>query len=208
MDIRKHYDSFVNKFMAGDDPVDEDGKHQHPGGSGTHSQADLITGPPDQHAAPETGSSPPVQAAVGENTEFTPVDTVSGPNAPSALAEDPMGAETDPVDTGPEVSGGGDPELREQVISAFREVYDPEIPLNIYDLGLIYRVDIDSDNNAMIDMTLTSPNCPVAESLPGEVETAARSVEGITDVQLELVWDPPWDMDRMGEAGRLELGLL
>ena len=83
-----------------------------------------------------------------------------------------------------------------------------KIPLNIYDLGLIYRVDIDSDSSATIDMTLTSPHCPVAESLPGEVETAVRAVEGITDVQLELVWDPPWEMDRMGEAGRLELGLM
>jgi len=208
MDIRKHYDSFVNKFMAGDDPVGEDGKHQHPGGSATHSQADLITGPPDQHAAPETGSSPPVQAAVGENTGFTPADTVSEQNAPAALAEDSAGSETDPADSGPKVSGGGNPELRGLVIAAIKEVYDPEIPLNIYDLGLIYRVEIDSDNGAMIDMTLTSPHCPVAESLPGEVESAARAVEGITDVQLELVWDPPWDMDRMGEAGRLELGLL
>ena len=131
-----------------------------------------------------------------------------GPTPPPALAEDSVGSETDPADSGPKVSGGGDPELRGLVIAAIKEVYDPEIPLNIYDLGLIYRVEIDSDNGVMIDMTLTSPHCPVAESLPGEVESAARAVEGITDVQLELVWDPPWDMDRMGEAGRLELGLL
>lgn len=92
------------------------------------------------------------------------------------------------------------------MIDAFKEIYDPEIPLNIYDLGLIYRIEIDPDNNAAIDMTLTSPNCPVAESLPIAVETAARSVEGISDVHLELVWDPAWGMDRMGEAARLELG--
>ena len=128
--------------------------------------------------------------------------------APDVLAEDSTDPETDPADTGPEVSGGGDPELRGQVIDAFKEIYDPEIPLNIYDLGLIYRIEIDPDNNAAIDMTLTSPNCPVAESLPGEVETAARSVEGISDVHLELVWDPPWDMERLGEAARLELGFL
>ena len=99
-------------------------------------------------------------------------------------------------------------QLRGHVIAAIREVYDPEIPLNIYDLGLIYRVDLESDSGVTIDMTLTSPHCPVAESLPGEVENAVRAVEGITDVQLELVWDPPWDMDRMGEAARLELGLM
>ena len=93
------------------------------------------------------------------------------------------------------------------MIAALREVYDPEIPLNIYDLGLIYRLEIDSDHKALIDMTLTSPNCPVAGSLPGEIENAARSAEGVGDVVVELVWDPPWDMDRMGEAAKLELGM-
>ncbi len=201
MDIRKHYDSFVNKFLAGDAPVDDNVADQH-------SKADMLNTPPEGHVAPQTGVSPPGQAAAVKNIGSTPVDTVSGPNAPPALAEDSVGSETDPADSGPKVSGGGDPELRGLVIAAIKEVYDPEIPLNIYDLGLIYRVEIDSDNGVMIDMTLTSPHCPVAESLPGEVESAARAVEGITDVQLELVWDPPWDMDRMGEAGRLELGLL
>jgi FeS assembly SUF system protein len=201
MDIRKHYDSFVNKFLAGDSPVDDNVADQH-------SKADMLNTPPEGHVAPQTGVSPPGQAAAVKNIGSTPVDPVSGPNAPPALAEDSVGSETDPADSGPKVSGGGDPELRGLVIAAIKEVYDPEIPLNIYDLGLIYRVEIDSDNGVMIDMTLTSPHCPVAESLPGEVESAARAVEGITDVQLELVWDPPWDMDRMGEAGRLELGLL
>ncbi|HIF80126.1 MAG TPA: DUF59 domain-containing protein [Gammaproteobacteria bacterium] len=120
--------------------------------------------------------------------------------------QDPAETESE-LETGPEVTGGGDPELRSRVIAALKEIYDPELPLNIYDLGLIYRIDIDPDTNTSIDMTLTSPNCPVAESLPGEVENAAKTVEGIGDVQLELVWDPPWDMDRLGEAGRLELGL-
>ena len=101
-----------------------------------------------------------------------------------------------------------DETLLERVVTGVRGVYDPEIPLNIYDLGLIYRIDITEEGKVAIDMTLTSPHCPVAESLPGEVETAVRAVEGITDVQLELVWDPPWDMDRMGEAARLELGLM
>jgi len=89
-----------------------------------------------------------------------------------------------------------------------REVHDPEIPLNIYDLGLIYRIDITPGDKTSIDMTLTSPNCPVAGSLPKEVEDAVRSVEGIGEVVVEVVWDPPWDMERMDEAAKLELGLL
>ena len=106
------------------------------------------------------------------------------------------------------LNSGSDLELRERVISALKEVYDPEIPVNIYDLGLIYRIEVDSENKTSIDMTLTSPNCPVAGSLPQEVENAARSAEGVSDVVVEVVWDPPWDMDRMGEAAKLELGLL
>ncbi len=100
-----------------------------------------------------------------------------------------------------------DDSLLERVISGVREVFDPEIPLNIYDLGLIYRIDIDTDNQVAIDMTLTSPMCPVAGSLPGEVENAARGVAGVADVVVELVWDPPWDPEVMSEAARLELGL-
>ena len=99
-----------------------------------------------------------------------------------------------------------DDSLLERVISGVREVFDPEIPLNIYDLGLIYRIDISADNQVAIDMTLTSPMCPVAGSLPGEVENAARAVAGVVDVVVELVWDPPWDPQVMSEAARLELG--
>ncbi|MDE0975944.1 MAG: DUF59 domain-containing protein [Arenicellales bacterium] len=99
-----------------------------------------------------------------------------------------------------------DDSLLERVISGVREVFDPEIPLNIYDLGLIYRIDISADNQVAIDMTLTSPMCPVAGSLPGEVENAARGVTGVADVVVELVWDPPWDPEVMSEAARLELG--
>ena len=99
-----------------------------------------------------------------------------------------------------------DDSLLHRVISGVREVFDPEIPLNIYDLGLIYRIDISADNQVAIDMTLTSPMCPVAGSLPGEVENAAREVAGVADVVVELVWDPPWDPEVMSEAARLELG--
>lgn len=98
--------------------------------------------------------------------------------------------------------------LEEAVVGALREIYDPEIPVNIYDLGLIYDVDRDADDNLMITMTLTSPHCPVAETLPEEVRAKAASVEGAGDVDINLVWDPPWDPSRMTEEAKLELGFL
>ena len=93
------------------------------------------------------------------------------------------------------------------MVTGVRGVYDPEIPLNIYDLGLIYRIDITEEAHVAIDMTLTSPMCPVAGSLPGEVEMAARGVDGVAEVVVELVWDPPWGPEVMSEAARLELGI-
>jgi nitrogen fixation NifU-like protein len=98
-------------------------------------------------------------------------------------------------------------DLRERVVEMISTVYDPEIPVNIYELGLIYSIDINDAGEAKVVMTLTSPGCPVAGTLPGEVENKVRSVEGITDVNLELVWDPPWTPDRMSEAARLELNM-
>lgn len=97
--------------------------------------------------------------------------------------------------------------LREQVIAALREIYDPEMPVNIYDLGLIYGVEIDPAGSVAIRMTLTAPGCPVAQSFPGFVEHAVRQVEGVTAAQVELVWDPPWCQDQMSEAARLDLGM-
>ncbi len=96
--------------------------------------------------------------------------------------------------------------LEAEIIEALRTVYDPEIPVNIYDLGLIYDIDVDEHGGVEIEMTLTSPACPVAGSLPGDVERKARQVEGVTDVHVELVWEPAWSMDRMSEEARLELG--
>ena len=98
-------------------------------------------------------------------------------------------------------------ELKEKVISEIKKIYDPEIPVNIYELGLIYKVEINSENKVNVEMTLTSPNCPVAESLPNSVKENIMNVEGITDVDLKLVWDPPWDKDKMSEAAKLELNL-
>ncbi len=97
-------------------------------------------------------------------------------------------------------------DLKDQVLKALRSVYDPEIPVNIVDLGLIYDVAIEPDGEARIRMTLTAPSCPVAGILPGQVETAARAVPGITGVKMELVWDPPWDRNRMSDAAKMELG--
>ncbi len=96
--------------------------------------------------------------------------------------------------------------IEAEVIEAMRLVYDPEIPVNIYELGLIYDIDVDEYGFVDVDMTLTSPACPVAGSLPGEVEAKIRQVEGVTDVHVELVWEPPWTFDRMSEEAKLELG--
>jgi FeS assembly SUF system protein len=104
------------------------------------------------------------------------------------------------------VESGGD--LYEAVIDALKEIYDPEIPVNIYDLGLIYDVEITPDHHAMVKMTLTTPHCPVAESMPGEVELRVGSVPGIGHAEVELVWDPPWDPQKMSDEAKLELGML
>ena len=97
--------------------------------------------------------------------------------------------------------------IKNQVIEEIKKIFDPEIPVNIYELGLIYKVEVDEKNKVNIDMTLTSPNCPVAESLPKEVKDNIMKVEGVSDVNLNLVWEPPWDKDRMSEAAKLELNL-
>ncbi len=97
--------------------------------------------------------------------------------------------------------------LKEQIIAGLKTVYDPEMPVNIYELGLIYGLDVDPDGRVAIRMTLTAPNCPVAGTLPAEVERAVRSVPGVSDVQLELTFDPPWSKERMSEAARLALGI-
>ena len=96
--------------------------------------------------------------------------------------------------------------LDDRIVAALREVYDPEIPVNIYDLGLIYRIDHDDMGVVEIDMTLTAPGCPVAQTFPGVVEAAVQNVEGVAAAEVELVWEPPWTPDRMSEAAKLELG--
>ena len=110
----------------------------------------------------------------------------------------------------PEGVPSGEPggELYEAVIEALKEIYDPEIPVNIYDLGLIYGVDVTPDADVAVTMTLTTPHCPVAETMPGEVELRAASVPGVRDAEVNLVWDPPWGPDKMTDEARLELGML
>jgi FeS assembly SUF system protein len=105
-------------------------------------------------------------------------------------------------------TGDENKSLDENIVEALRGVYDPEIPVNIYDLGLIYKVDISDTGAVNIEMTLTAPGCPVAETFPGTVEQTVESVDGVTEAHVELVWDPPWTMEKMTEEARLELGLM
>ncbi len=110
----------------------------------------------------------------------------------------------------PSAASPGEPggDLYEKVVDALREIYDPEIPVNIYDLGLIYGVDVTGDGDVAITMTLTTPHCPVAESMPAEVELRASAVPGVRDAEVNLVWDPPWGPNLMSDEARLELGML
>ena len=106
----------------------------------------------------------------------------------------------------PEPAAPGD-DLVEEIVSALRQIFDPEIPVNIYDLGLIYNVEI-ADGHAVVTMTLTTPNCPVAETMPGEVELRVMSVPGVASAEVNLVWDPAWDPGKMSDEAKLEMGML
>jgi|TARA_B000000557_G_scaffold263911_1_gene267866 FeS assembly SUF system protein len=98
-------------------------------------------------------------------------------------------------------------DLKNKIITEIKKIYDPEIPVNIYELGLIYKIEISDKNDVLIEMTLTSPNCPVAESLPNSVKENILKINGIKNVDLKLVWDPPWTKEKMSEAAKLELNL-
>jgi len=110
----------------------------------------------------------------------------------------------------PAESPAGEPggDVYDGVIDALKDIFDPEIPVNIYDLGLIYGVDVTGDGHVAVTMTLTTPHCPVAESMPGEVELRVGAVPGVGDAQVNLVWDPPWDPQKMSDEAKLELGML
>ena len=98
-------------------------------------------------------------------------------------------------------------DLKEKIITEIKKIYDPEIPVNIYELGLIYDIKVDKENNVKVNMTLTTPNCPVAESLPKEVKDSIMQIKEVKNVDLDLVWDPPWDKTMMSESAKLELNL-
>ena len=158
----------------------------------------------------------------GEQPKFT-VEEVAAVDAPKRARVEDAAAETPSEKLGRKrdylegflaaqpaaLSGtapGGD--LYEAVIGALREIFDPEIPVNIYDLGLIYGVDITPEGGVTVTMTLTTPHCPVAESMPAEVELRVCAVAGVRDAEVNLVWDPPWDPARMSDEAKLELGML
>ncbi|SFS05673.1 SUF system Fe-S cluster assembly protein [Sphingomonas jatrophae] len=139
--------------------------------------------------------STPPRARVEDAAEpfRRPVDYLSG-----FLAEQP--AQLSPGEPGTPIYDG--------VIEALKDIYDPEIPVNIYDLGLIYGVDVAEGGHVAVTMTLTTPHCPVAESMPGEVELRVGNVAGVATAEVNLVWDPPWDPQKMSDEAKLELGML
>jgi FeS assembly SUF system protein len=105
------------------------------------------------------------------------------------------------------VTRGADPALMDKVVEGLKSVYDPEIPVNIWELGLVYRVDVDADRNVVVDMTLTAPSCPVAGEMPGQVQTVLEGIEDVKSVRVELVWDPPWHPGMMSEVAKVELDM-
>jgi len=128
----------------------------------------------------------------------------SPPASPDAQVEQARGQlETAGMVNHPERSAA----LQPEIVKALSKVYDPEIPVNIYELGLIYEIIVDASNAVGIRMTLTAPNCPAAQILPGQVKAAAAGVPGVTEAKVDVVWEPPWDKDRMSEAARLQLGM-
>jgi len=146
------------------------------------------------------GVTPPPRARVDDFVEETASEKLERKKdyLEGFLAQQPSAASP----------GEPDGDLYERVIDALREIYDPEIPVNIFDLGLIYAVDVTNEGDVAITMTLTTPHCPVAESMPGEVEMRVLAVPGVRDAEVNLVWDPPWGPNLMSDEARLELGML
>jgi FeS assembly SUF system protein len=147
--------------------------------------------------------APPPKARVVVDDHGTPIDS-EAERQPDYL-EGFLAQKPAPLAPGAGEPGG---DLYESVIDALKEIYDPEIPVNIYELGLIYGVDITADGHAVVTMTLTTPHCPVAESMPAEVELRVGAVPGIGSAEVNLVWDPPWDPAKMSDEAKLELGML
>lgn len=148
--------------------------------------------------------TPAETASAAPPPEATPPAETVGAGDLAAGAGDPAADDGEfPKFTGDGVQGP----MRDLIVGAMKRVYDPEIPVDVYELGLIYRVDVSADGAVAVDMTLTSPNCPSAEQIPGDIERRIREVEGVGDVRVDVVWDPPWDRDKMSEVAKLELGM-
>ena len=156
----------------------------------------------------------------GEEPKFA-VEEVEAVSAPPRARVDDIEAPADKLErkrdyldgflaAKPEGVAAGQPggSIYDGVIEALKEIFDPEIPVNIYELGLIYGVEVSDEGSVAITMTLTTPHCPVAESMPGEVELRVGAVPGVRDAEVNLVWDPPWDMAKMSDEAKLELGML
>lgn len=150
------------------------------------------------------GVEPPRRAKVDDAVETPPVESAAEKlDRKRDYLEGFLAAKPEGVAAG---KPGGD--LYEGVIAALRDIFDPEIPVNIYDLGLIYGVEVSDEGHVIVTMTLTTPHCPVAESMPSEVEMRVCAVPGVRDAEVNLVWDPPWDPQKMSDEAKLELGML
>jgi FeS assembly SUF system protein len=161
---------------------------QAPDAGGTSAPAESPVDPPGEHPV---GDSPFVAPDAWDTAALT------APPPPSATSGQPQVGPLDPRLTA---------QFQPQIVDVVKTVYDPEIPVDIYELGLIYDIIVDADHKALVRMTLTSPACPSAQQLPSEVRYKVKAIEGIADAAVEVVWDPPWDKDRMSEAAKLQLG--
>lgn len=152
-----------------------------------------------------TGEPLTGEPLTGEPRTEAPGTRANG-NPPATAPETPAGADAGAANGS---NGDGEPNpLRERVVEVLQTCYDPEIPVDIHELGLVYRVGVEADGKVEVEMTLTSPACPVAGTLPPEVEQKIGRIEGVSSVRVDLVWDPPWNPDRMSDAAKLKLGLL
>ena len=155
--------------------------------------------PPPKPASDEESADREPPQPVAPSPPAAPTIDTSALTAPAATPDPPSSeVNTDPLKT---------LELTPKIVEQLSTVFDPEIPVNIYELGLIYEIAVDHDSVAVIKMTLTAPNCPAAVTLPAEVQGKVKSIEGIADARIDLVWEPPWTKDRMTEAAKLQLGI-
>ncbi len=162
-----------------------------------------------QASAPQSADAAPKDAAATSSVDAADADSATG-NNPSAGESSTVSSEAGSADTASAPAGGSidTQDLHDRIVDQMKTVYDPEIPVDIYELGMIYEIDVESDGRTHVTMTLTSPACPVAGTLPGEVEEKLNEVEGVKDGKVELVWDPPWSPDLMSESAKLELGMM